>query len=1077
MAGSFLSEDDVEQTLLAQLGELGYARAEEEQIGPDGTHPERGSHAEVVLQGRLREAMARLNPGLPEEAREEALRLVLRDATPSLAEENRRLHHLMVHGVRQEYRDEDGATRGRRVRLLDLEDPAGNDWLAVRQFTVVEGKHRRRPDVVLFVNGLPLVVVELKKPGVERPLEQGYHQLQTYKAEIPSLFRANALLVVSNGVQARVGSLTAEYGWFRPWRTVDGNNAEPLNDSAHPELSVLVDGLLERSRLLDMLGSFVVFAQMGGKLGKLIAGYHQYHAVNRAVESTLRASREELAVMKVAEDPKEYGLSDVSSQPQGDRKAGVIWHTQGSGKSLLMAFYAGKLIKSQEMRNPTLVVLTDRNDLDAQLFDTFSKCHHLLGGQMPERAGGREDLKERLARVSGGVVFTTLQKFGATEEPLTERANVVVIADEAHRSQYGFRVKMDKETGKLSYGLAKYMRDALPNASFIGFTGTPIERGDANTKQVFGNYVDIYDINRAVEDGATVPIYYESRLARLELDAEEKPKVDREVAELTGDESAQERERLERKWATVEALVGSDKRLAMVAADLVQHLEARLAGMSGKAMAVCMSRRICVRLYEEIVRLRPDWHSEEDSRGKIKVVMTGSASDPREWQRHFGSWVRRRLLVERIRDPEDPLQLVLVCDMLLTGFDAPCLHTMYLDKPLHGYALMQAIARVNRVFGNKGAGLVVDYIGVAQNLQEALAEYTEGDRERVGIKEEEAEKLLEEKFGVVRDMFHGSGVDCEAVGAGSTPEQRLRLLAAAVDWILGQQQARADKEQEEAAKKRQLRRYQDAALALSQAFSLASASDKAREIRDQVGFFLAVRDSILAWESEGNGNGGRRSRRDLDMALQQLVSRAVVSTEIVDILKAAGLKASSISILSDEFLEEVRQMEQKNLALEALQRLLRDGIRSLGQRNLVKERDFTQRLEEAMSRYHTNAMTNAEAIKELLAMARDIRDAHQRGEEQGLSAEELAFYDALAENKSARELMGDDQLRLIAQDLLKGLRKDARVDWVRREKVRASMRRGVKRTLRKYGYPPDLEAAAVQTVLQQAERIAADLAA
>jgi type I restriction enzyme R subunit len=712
-------ESHVEEAALAWLAELGYVSANGLNIGPDGDKPERASYGDVLLVERLRKAVANLNPTLNAETRAEVLAKLMQAETPSLVEENRRLHRYLVEGVPVEVRRAEGSISGEQVRLVDFDDPDANDWLAVSQYTVIENKSNRRPDVVIFVNGMPLGVVELKNPGDENAtLDGAFNQLQTYKSQIASLFRTNAVLVISDGIAARIGSLTADRERFMPWRTVAG---DALAAKGTPELETVLKGVFDRRRFLDLVKDFIVFGDTGSDVTKILAGYHQFHAVRKAVESTLSATA-----------------------AGGDRKAGVIWHTQGSGKNLLMAFYAGQIIKRPAMQNPTLVVLTDRNDLDDQLFGTFGMCKDLLR-QTPQQAEDREHLRKLLDRPSGGVIFTTLQKFspedGTASYPvLTDRRNVIVIADEAHRSQYGFRAKVESKTGKISYGFAKYLRDGLPNASFIGFTGTPIEADDVNTPAVFGDYIDIYDITRAVEDGATVPIYYESRLARIELDETEKPKIDAEVEDLTEDEAASEQERLKRKWASVEALVGSDKRLALVAQDLVKHFEDRAAALDGKAMVVCMSRRICVALYDAIVKLRPKWHSDDDDAGAIKVVMTGAASDPPTWQPHIGTRpkARRELIAKRAKNAADPLKLVIVRDMWLTGFDAPCMHTMYVDKPMRGHGLMQAIARVNRVFRDKPAGLVVDYIGVAQNLKSALRQYAGHGGEQVGIDEAEA---------------------------------------------------------------------------------------------------------------------------------------------------------------------------------------------------------------------------------------------------------------------------------------------------------------------------------------------------
>ncbi|WP_019562028.1 type I restriction endonuclease subunit R [Caldimonas manganoxidans] len=1054
---AFLSEAEVESAMLDQLRALGYSIEREEDIGPDGHRPERESHDEVILKNRLEDAVLRLNPGLPLEARQDAIRKVTQSELPSLLEENRRLHKLLTEGVDVEYYAEDGTLTAGKVRLIDFENPEQNDWLAVSQFVVINGQNNRRPDVVVFVNGLPLAVIELKAPGsAGAHLAAAFNQLQTYKQQIPQLFHTNAVLVASDGLMARVGSLSADLERFMPWRTTDGREVAP---KGAPELETLIDGVFEPRRLLDLLRDFTVFGETGASLVKIIAGYHQFHAVKKAVEQTVRA----MPPAHVAkEDPADYGLPSVKSQRPGDRRAGVIWHTQGSGKSLLMAFYAGLLVKHPALENPTLVVLTDRNDLDDQLFATFSMCRDLIR-QTPVQAEGREHLKELLNRASGGVIFTTLQKFGEVNGPLTLRRNVVVIADEAHRSQYGFKAKVDARTGEISYGFAKYMRDALPNASFIGFTGTPIEKDDVNTPAVFGHYIDIYDISRAVEDGATVPIYYESRLARIELDEDEKPKIDAEIEEILEDEEEPARERAKQKWATVEALVGADKRLRLIAQDIVQHFEARVAALDGKAMIVCMSRRICVKLYDEIVKLRPDWHSDDDNAGAVKIVMTGAASDPPAWQKHIGNKARRDLLARRARDPKDPLKLVIVRDMWLTGFDAPCMHTMYVDKPMQGHGLMQAIARVNRVFRDKPAGLIVDYIGIAQNLKSALAQYSSRDRENTGIDEAEAIAVMLEKVEIVRDMFHG--FDYRS-GLNGSPQERLAMMASAIEWILDKQQQWAGEESTPEGKKAAHRRFSDAVLALSKAFALASASDEARDIREEVGFFQAIRAALV---KSGTGSGVTQQEREL--AIQQIVSRAVVSTEIVDILAAAGIKSPDISILSDEFLAEVEQMERKNLALEALKKLINDGIRSRSKANIVETRAFSQRLEDAVARYHANAITTAEVLQELIQLAKDIRAARQRGEESGLSDEEIAFYDALAENESAVQVMGDDKLRVIAHELLVSLRENVSVDWAHRESARARMRVLVKRILRKYGYPPDLQDAAVQTVLQQAEAL------
>lgn len=1041
-----LTEADVEGVLLEHLQALGYTcLIDTVTSNPDGPVPERDAYSDVLLLKRLRAAVSKLNPHIPSEAQEEAIRKIVSVERPTLIEENRRLHRLMIEGVGVEFRAEDGTIRGDIVQLIDPDDHH-NDWLAISQFTVIENGNNRRPDVVVFLNGLPVAVIEVKKPGAESAtLAAAYQQLQTYKMQIGSLFRSNALLVTTDGILARVGSLTANAERFMPWRTTDGSEIAPKGS---PEMSVLIVGLFDKKRLLSLMRDFTVFGEMEGGTAKIIAGYHQYHAVHKAVASTVAAS-----------------------SAGGDRKVGVIWHTQGSGKSLLMAFYAGLLVRDPEMENPTVVVITDRNDLDDQLFATFALCRDLIR-QTPVQAGSREDLQAALSRASGGVIFTTIQKFapakGEAYPALTDRRNVVVIADEAHRSQYGFKARIEK-TGEIAYGFAKYMRDALPNASFIGFTGTPIEQDDVNTPAVFGHYIDVYDISRAVEDGATVPIYYESRLARIELPDEEKPKVDAEIAELTEEEVDTEQERLKKKWSTVEALVGSEKRLRMVAEDLVQHFEDRVGSMDGKAMVVCMSRRICVALYDAIVALRPHWHSNDDAEGTVKIVMTGSASDPQEWQPHIGGKARRDLLAKRAKDPNDDLKLVIVRDMWLTGFDAPSMHTMYVDKPMKGHGLMQAIARVNRVFKDKPAGLVVDYIGIAQSLKSALGQYSGGDRQQVGINEDDAIRAMLERLDVVRAMFHGHDYSKGLIG---TPQERLVALAEALNWVLAKQEDDARKESTPEAQKRAHRRFQDQVLALSKAFALSSASDAAREVRDEVGFFQTVRAAMTkASDLEGQSSAAR------DLAIRQIVDRAVVSTEIIDILQAAGITAPDISILSDEFLAEMQQLEKKNLALEALKKLLKDEIRSRSRSNVTETKRFSERLEEAIARYHTNAVSTFEVLQELVALAKEIREARTRGEAEGLSEDEVAFYDALADNESAVQVMGNDQLKIIAHELLQGLKSTITIDWAHRDSARARLRVLVKRILRKYGYPPDLQDGAVQVVLQQAEALSSRWAA
>lgn len=1041
------SEDVVERASIQILQALGWNYLHGAIIAPDGIAAERQAFSDVILLPRLERAVADLNPTLPEAARSEAIRRLLTSETGSLVEENRRIHRLLTNGVPVEYRNGDGRIVGDKVWLLDLDKVDANDWLAVNQFTVVEGGQNRRPDVILFVNGLPLAVLELKNAAAENAtIVDAFHQLQTYLAQIPTLFRTNAVLVTSDGIEARIGSITADQERFMPWRTITG---EDFAYRGQPELETLLRGVFTRENILALIRDFIVFGDAGAGPFKIVAGYHQFHGARKAIREAVDASG-----------------------PDGDRKIGVIWHTQGSGKSFLMAFFAGLAVKSPQLENPTIVVLTDRNDLDDQLASTFSLCKDLLR-QNPEQAESREDLQRLLARSSGGVIFTTVQKFsperGEESFPmLTDRRNVIVMADEAHRSQYGFDAKLDAKTGVRRYGYAHYIRLAMPNASFIGFTGTPIEAADVNTPAIFGQYIDIYDISRAVEDGATVPIYYESRLARIELDEDEKPLIDAEIEALVEDDTLTEAEKAKAKWSTVESLVGSKKRLKQIAADMVTHLEARTDGTEYKAMAVCMSRRICVDLYNEIIALRPEWHSDDDGAGIIKIVMTGAASDPLDWQQHIGNKRRRDALAKRARDPKDPMRLVLVRDMWLTGFDAPCLNTMYIDKPMRGHGLMQAIARVNRVFRDKPGGLIVDYIGIAQNLKKALGDYTASDQEKTGIDEAEAIAVLLERYEIVSGIFHGFDYKPGIYGA---PMERLACLASAIDWVLKWAETQASKAQSTEDKKKAHRRYLDLVLELTKAFALASASDDAREIRDEIGFFQAVRAAIAK-----STVTGKLSHTDRTLAVQQLIDRAVASAEIVDILKVAGIDSPDISILSEEFLLEIQGMEKKNLALEALKKLLAGEISSRTRTNVVESRAFSRRLEDAVARYHAGALSAVEMINELIALAKDLKAAQQRGEDQGLTPEELAFYDALAENESAVEAMGSEQLRLIAHELLEQLRENVTVDWHHRESARARMRVLVKRILKRFGYPPDLADEAIQTVLAQAEVLLREVA-
>ncbi len=1033
-----INESVVEEAALEWLASLGWQTAHGPDIAPDTVNAERNTYDEVVLERRLRDALGQLNPDLPETALEDAFRKLTRPEGPTLEARNRAFHRMLTNGVTVEYRTTDGNIRGAQARVIDFDHPANNDWLAVNQFTVTENKNHRRPDVMLFVNGLPFCIIELKNPADEdATIWTAWHQLQTYKAELSNLFAMNEMLMVSDGTQARIGALTAGTEWFKPWRTITGETLAAPNMT---ELQVMLEGVCAPPRFLQVVRDFIVFEDDGsGALIKKMAGYHQFHAVQVAVDETLRAA--ELQQTAVAEERGRYEAGRKPGGAPGDHRIGVVWHTQGSGKSLTMAFYAGVIIREPAMENPTVVVLTDRNDLDDQLFGTFSRCRDLLR-QPPAQAENRADLRSKLSVQSGGVVFTTIQKFfpeanGDTHPSLSERRNVVVIADEAHRSQYDF---VD--------GFARHMRDALPNASFVGFTGTPIELQDANTRAVFGDYISIYDIQKAVEDGATVPIYYESRLAKLALVEDEKPTIDPEFDEATEGEEIERREKLKTKWAQLEAVVGAEKRLKQVAQDIVNHYEQRMEALEGKAMVVCMSRRICIDLYRELVRLRPDWHSDDDDQGAVKVVMTGSATDPLDWQPHIRNKPRREALANRFRRPHDPFRVVLVRDMWLTGFDAPSLHTMYVDKPMRGHGLMQAIARVNRVFKDKPGGLVVDYLGLAQDLKQALATYTEsGGTGQTAIDQEEAVAVMLEKYEVCCALFHGFDWSKWTTG---TATERVGLLPAAQEHILAQ----------ENGKKRCVSMVRE----LSQAFALAVPHEETMRIRDDVGFFQAVQ-SVLSKSAIGES----RTEEDMDHAVRQIISRAVASEGVMDIFAAAGLDKPDISVLSDEFLAEVQGMPHRNLAVELLQKLLKGEVSNRRRKNVVQARSFAELLEQTLRRYQNRAIEAAQVIEELIELAKDMREASARGEKLGLSEDELAFYDALETNDSAVQVLGDETLRFIARELVETVRRNVTIDWTLRENVRAQLRVLVRRILRKHGYPPDKQEKATQTVLEQAE--------
>lgn len=1010
------SEDAVEQTALDVFRKLGWQVLHGSEIAPGEPNAEREDYTEVVLRGRLERAVRKLNPDLPEDPRDEAIRRVLHPESPSLVENNRRFHKMLTDGVPVEVRREDGTLSGEQVKLVDFSEPANNDWVAVNQFSVKEGQKTRRPDIVAFVNGLPMGVFELKKQGDENAtVMKAYQQLQNYKDAISSLFAFNEVNVISDNQWARIGSLTAPVERFMPWRTITGEEEVPAD---RLQLAPLVQGVFEKERFLDLVQNFVVFHDSKGGAAKILAAYHQFHAARTAVEETVAATRQD-----------------------GNRKAGVVWHTQGSGKSLTMTFYAGKVIRNPAMANPTLVVITDRNDLDDQLFGTFAQSNELLR-QKPVQADSREHLKELLQRASGGVVFTTIQKFFPAEKHarhplLSERKNIVVIADEAHRSQYGF-----------IEGFARHLRDAVPNASFIGFTGTPIDLEDRSTRTVFGDYISIYDIEKAIADGATVPIYYENRLVKLKLDEEIRAEIDRQFDELTDGTEEEFQEKLKSKYSTLEQLVAHPKRIEQVAQDLLHHFDKRVESLEGKAMVVCISREACVKMYEAIVDLRPEWHSERDEEGGIKVVMTGSSSDPKNFQQHIRSKSKRDLIGERFKDPDNPLEMVIVCDMWLTGFDAPPAHTIYIDKPLHGHNLMQAIARVNRVFRDKPGGLVVDYIGITKSLKKALKTYTEsGGKGEPQRDVEVAVEVMLEKYEVCRGMLHGfdysAWLDRSVKNAG-------QLVLDAANHVLDQEDGRD--------------RFSKAVRGLSKAYAIAGAEDEAEKIHDEVAFFQEVRVSLVKTDPDTEIR-----QEKVDHAVKQLVSAAIASDEVVDVLSMAGLNRPDISILSEEFLSEVAGMKQKNLAMDMLQKLLKEEIRSSAKTNLVQSRKFSEMLENAVRRYQSRSIEAVQVIEELLGIARNMREEKEHEQELDMSPEEIAFYSALAENDSAVEVLGDDTLREMAAELTNIVRRNVSVDWMRKESARANLRTLVKRFLKRYGYPPDKRKMAMDTVVKQAE--------
>ena len=1030
---NILTEEEIEQMALQTLQEQGYDIL-------NGASIER-AYNEVVLTSRLQAAIDKINPEIPADIREEAARNVARIPFTNLLANNEAFHKLITEGVDVKGRDGE-QIKTFKVWLIDFQNPENNDFTAVNQFTIIENHNNKRPDVIVFINGLPLVVIEIKNATDEKAdLKAAYNQLMTYKQAIPTLFNYNSFLIVTDGWFAKAGTITSDWSRFSGWKipeTQPDNIVAESNDSlynstlfptptANIEMDVVLSGMLNKKTIIDLIRYFIVFEKTKEKSLKKIAAYHQYYAVNKAIYSTIKAA-----------------------SFSGDQRAGVVWHTQGSGKSLSMVFYSGKMVVTPQLNNPTIVVLTDRNDLDQQLFETFSNCQQLIR-QTPVQAESRSHLQSLLTVASGGVVFTTIQKFmpdekGGTYPKLSDRRNIVVIADEAHRSQYDF---ID--------GYARHMRDALPNASFIGFTGTPIEKEDKNTQAIFGEYVDIYDIQQAVEDGATVRIFYESRLAKIELDPEEQKIIDQRIEEVTEEDELTERQQRFAKWTQQEAIVGSDKRLKQVAADLVKHFDQRSEAFDGKGMIVCMSRRICVALHNEIIKIRPEWYSGDDDKGAIKVIMTGSSSDPLDWQEHIRNKPRRKSIGDRLKDPKDELKLVIVRDMWLTGFDAPCLHTLYVDKPMTGHNLMQAIARVNRVFKDKEGGLIVDYLGIAQDLKKALSVYTSsGGKGKIEFDQEEAVAKMEELYEIVVDLFHG--FDYKRF-FNLQAREKLTFLLDATDFILG-----LDKGQE---------RFSTNVSNLSKAFAISVPHPKAIAIRDDLSFFQAIKARITKLRESKK----KLTDEEVETAIRQIISDALISTEVIDIFQAAGLQnpeISGLNILSDEFMAELKNMPRKNLALELLRRLLNDEIKQRSSRNIVQSKKFSEMLAEAIKRYQNNALTAAEIIEELIRLAKEIKEADNRGENLNLDFRELAFYDALEVSDSAVQILGDEILKTIARELVTSVKNSVTIDWDKKESVQAKMRVMIKRILKKYGYPPEKQDQAVKTILEQAKLIADD---
>lgn len=1069
-----MNENHIETFAIDLLKKLGYEYIYAPDIAPDSENTLRDSFQQVLLISRLEQAVKRINATIPYEAQQEAIKEIQRIVSPELITNNETFHRLLTEGI-PITKTVEGNERGDRVWLIDFKNPLNNDFVVANQFTIIENGTNKRPDVILFVNGIPLVVIELKNAVDENAtINAAFKQIETYKAVIPSLFTYNGLVVISDGLEAKAGSISAGFSRFMTWKSADGKA-----EASHlvSQLETLILGMLNKETVLDLIRHFIVFEKSkkeDSKTGitsiatvKKIAAYHQYYAVNRAVESTLRASgytvQEQTPISKVMESPESYGVPGVKTQPIGDRKGGVVWHTQGSGKSLSMVFYTGKIVLALD--NPTILVITDRNDLDDQLFDTFASSKQLLR-QEPVQAEDRNQLKDLLKVASGGVIFATVQKFqpeeGNVYETLSERTNIVVIADEAHRTQYGFKAKTidDKDAQgnvvgkKIVYGFAKYMRDALPNATYLGFTGTPIENTDVNTPAVFGNYVDIYDIAQAVEDGATVRIYYESRLAKVNLSEEGKELIE-ELDDDLEQEDLTNTQKAKAKWTQLEALIGSDNRVKNIAKDIVTHFEQRQAVFEGKGMIVAMSRRIAADLYEAIIAIKPEWHSNDLNKGVIKVIMTSSSSDGPKMAMHHTTKEQRRSLAERMKNPDDELQLVIVRDMWLTGFDAPSMHTLYIDKPMKGHNLMQAIARVNRVYKDKPGGLIVDYLGIASDLKKALAFYSDaGGKGDPTIAQEQAVQLMLEKLEIVSQMYHG--FEYENYFQADT-SKKLSLILAAEEHILGLEEGK--------------KRYINEITALSKVFAIAIPHEQAMDAKDEISFFQAVKARLAKFDTTSSG----RTDDEIETTIRQVIDKALVSEQVIDIFDAAGIKKPDISILSEDFLMELKGMEHKNVALEVLKKLLNDEIKSRSKKNLVKSRSLMEMLENSIKKYHNKILTAAEVIEELINLSKDIVEMDSEAKTMGLTDFEYAFYTAVANNDSAKELMDKDRLRELAVVLTETIRENASIDWTIKESVKAKLKVAVKRILRKYGYPPDMQLLATETVLKQAEMIASEI--